>query len=147
MQRRVLIIEDSKEDYAAILRALDCSAAEVAIVHSSDGDSALEVLRDNSAHGETGRLPQVILLDLNLPGTDGRDILLELKNDDALKTIPVVVLTTSSNPNDISECYGRGANGYCVKGGDRATFVETIQAFKRFWLQTAALPTRIDGIA
>ena len=144
MQRLVLIIEDSKEDYAAILRALNCDSSEVRIVHSLDGDAALANMRRDTERGELGRLPQLILLDLNLPGTDGREILLELKSDEQLKNIPVVVLTTSTNPRDIADCYGKGANVYCVKGGDGATFVETVQAFKRFWLEAAILPNSTD---
>ena len=144
MERRLLIIEDSKEDYAAILRALDCRADEVQISHSTDGDGALETLTDLATAGKIGKLPQIIVLDLNLPGTGGRDILVELKRDALLKIIPVVVLTTSTNPRDIADCYRNGVNGYCVKGGDRMTFVETMQAFKRFWLQAALLPNRAD---
>ena len=144
MEPRLLIVEDSKEDLAAILRALDCSAATAQITYSSTGDDALETLGALVADGKISRLPQIILLDLNLPGTDGREVLSELKSDRLLNVIPVVVLTTSTNPRDVAYCYRKGANGYCVKGGDRATFVETIQAFKRFWLQTAILPNRVD---
>ena len=144
MQRRILIVEDSQEDYAAILRALDCKTEEVHITRNSDGDTALETLRELVADGKIGRLPQVILLDLNLPGTDGREVLHELKSDELLRVIPIVVLTTSTNPRDVAYCYRSGVSGYCVKGGDRATFVETIGAFKRFWLEAVILPDRVD---
>ncbi len=132
------IIEDSKEDFAAILRLLQ--SEDLAIAHSWNGDDALASFQALIVDGKEQDLPQVILLDLNLPGTDGREILLELKADKVLRLIPVVVLTTSTNPKDIAECYSNGVNGYCTKGGDWATFTETIQAFKRFWLQTAILP-------
>ncbi len=141
----MLIIEDSREDYAAIIRALDCKIADVQISHISDGDTALDTLKEIATGGDIGRLPQIILLDLNLPGTDGREVLIELKADRLLKIIPIVVLTTSTNPRDVEYCYREGVNAYCVKGGDRTTFFETMQAFKRFWLEAAVIPNRADG--
>jgi CheY-like chemotaxis protein len=138
---RMWIIEDSKEDFTAILRTLKSDGLSIA--HSWNGDEALASFRALIADGKGRDLPQVILLDLNLPGTDGREILLELKADKVLRSIPVVVLTTSTNPSDVAECYNNGVNGYCTKGGDWATFTETIQAFKRFWLQAAILPDPI----
>jgi CheY-like chemotaxis protein len=147
MKRRILIIEDSKDDFAAILRALRSKAREldISVEHSWDGDEALAVLHGMVERGESGQLPHVILLDLNLPGTDGREVLLELKRDGALRAIPVVVLTTSINPQDIAECYDRGVNGYCVKGGYGASFTETIEAFRKFWLEAAVLPSGAPG--
>jgi CheY-like chemotaxis protein len=140
----MMIIEDSTEDFEAILRALGTAGTDANIVHSSDGDEALERMRSIASSDVADELPQVILLDLNLPGTDGRDILLEIKADERLRSIPVVVLTTSTNPRDVAECYGNGANGYCVKGSDRATFTETIHAIKQFWLEAAVLPSRTN---
>jgi len=142
VQRRVLVVEDSREDFAALVRALNKGGTDdgLTISHSWDGDEALDTLHSLVEAGEIGRLPQVILLDLNLPGTDGREVIAELKSDELLRVIPIVVLTTSTNPFDIAECYSRGANGYCVKGGSGTTFVETVAAFKKFWLEAAELP-------
>jgi CheY-like chemotaxis protein len=94
------------------------------------------LLRD----GDAAQLPEVVLLDLNLPGTDGRTILGELKSDERLKLIPVVVLSTSTNPRDVADCYAKGVNGYCTKGGGRVSFDATISSITRFWFQTALLP-------
>lgn len=172
MHRRMLVIEDSKEDFVAIMRALNRdglkikvvegtadddiadegpdggwpeSNASVGVIHSESGDGALQNMLAKIAGGDIARLPQVILLDLNLPGTDGREILTELKSNELLKRIPVVVLTTSTNPRDVVECYDKGAAGYCAKGGDGATFSDTIEAIKKFWLYAAILPKRADG--
>ncbi len=140
MPRRILIIEDNNEDFQAILRALGPANADVAITRSLDGDDALELLRETAAGDHRERLPQVILLDLNMPGTDGREILSELKADDLLKLIPVVVLSTSRHSKDIAFCYRNGASGYCLKPIDRATFDETIRAISSFWFHAVMLP-------
>jgi CheY-like chemotaxis protein len=147
LQRRVLVVEDSREDFAALVRALNKSGSDdgLTISHSWDGDEALDTLHALVESGEIGRLPQVILLDLNLPGSDGREVITELKTDAVLRLIPIVVLTTSTNPVDIAECYRKGVNGYCVKGGSGTTFIETVAAFKKFWLEAAVLPPRPDA--
>jgi CheY-like chemotaxis protein len=138
--RRVLVIEDSNEDYTALVRAFDGAGADIAISRSFDGDDAVEMLRGMISGGRVIDLPQIILLDLNLPGTDGREILREMKSDALLKLIPIVVLSTSTNPSDVADCYRNGVNGYCTKGGDRAQFEATIDAINRFWFRSALLP-------
>lgn len=145
MARRVLIIEDSNEDFQAILRSLGTAAADVAITRSLDGDDALDMLRDTRLRGKAEHLPQIILLDLNLPGTDGREILAEIKRDDFLKFIPVVILSTSTNPKDIADCYRDGASAYCLKAVNRNKFDETIQAINSFWFRAAVLPERVQS--
>jgi two-component system response regulator len=82
----------------------------------------------------------VILLDLNLPGTDGRDLLLEIKNDERLKLIPVVVLTTSADERDIEMCYRAGANSYMKMPVDLGGFVTAIQRLKDYWFEIVILP-------
>jgi len=139
--RRILIIEDSNEDFQAILRALG-PTADIAITRSLDGDDALEMLREIRQRGKVEHLPEVILLDLNLPGTDGREILTEIKRDEVLKLIPVVILSTSSDPKDIADCYRQGASGYCLKPIDRVRFDETIRAISSFWFRAVTLPKR-----
>ena len=84
--------------------------------------------------------PSVILLDLNLPGTDGRELLAEIKNDNVLKHIPVIVLTTSTDERDVEACYRAGANSYMQKPVDLPGFVEAIARLKDFWLEIAVLP-------
>jgi CheY-like chemotaxis protein len=140
MPRRILIIEDNNEDFQAILRALGPASADVAITRSLDGDDALEMLRETATGGKPEHLPQVILLDLNMPGTDGREILGEIKRDEVLKMIPVVILSTSRHSKDIADCYRKGASGYCLKPIDRIAFDETIRAISMFWFHAAMLP-------
>jgi CheY-like chemotaxis protein len=82
----------------------------------------------------------MILLDLNLPGMDGRDVLQRVKNDARLKSVPVLVLTTSSNDYDIQTCYNIGVNAYLRKASEFSDFVEMTRSMKDFWFGCAALP-------
>jgi CheY-like chemotaxis protein len=138
MVRRVLIIEDNNEDFHSIIRALGPSA-DVTITRSFDGDDALGTLHEQGARVPRKDLPDVILLDLNLPGTDGREVLHEIKNDVSLKSIPIIVLSTSTHPKDIAYCYRNGASAYCLKPVDRVRFDETIHAINDFWFRTVIL--------
>jgi CheY-like chemotaxis protein len=82
----------------------------------------------------------MILLDLNLPGTDGRKVLDEIKSNEDFKAIPVIVLTSSSDPGDVDRCYRAGANGYIQKPQDLKSFLEIIRRLKEYWLETSILP-------
>ncbi|MBH8564544.1 response regulator [Nostoc sp. CENA67] len=116
----------------------------------TNGDEVLEFLRqqksDRPSIGEAPNSsaiiprPSVILLDLNLPGIDGRDILERIKQDRSLKEIPIVVFTTSSNPRDIEYCYQKGANGYLVKPMNAQQLQKTIKAFVEYWLEANTPP-------
>ncbi len=143
MTLRFLIIEDNVDDFEAITGSLGRACSDVVISHSWDGDEALDSLRNTGQNAKVEPLPDVILLDLNLPGTSGREILAEIKTDEQLKAIPVVILTTSALPRDVTDCYDRGANGYFLKALDRVEFDETIQAIDGFWLRAVALPERL----
>jgi CheY-like chemotaxis protein len=109
---RVLVIEDSPEDYELTVRAFEKAGFTDPLHRCSDGQDALNYLRRKGVYSDPALSPRpdVILLDLNLPGTDGREILLELKSDTQLKTIPVIVVTTSRDERDIRLCYSTGAN-------------------------------------
>ncbi|MBT7486624.1 MAG: response regulator, partial [Rhodospirillales bacterium] len=87
----------------------------------------------------------VILLDLNLPGTDGREVLHDIKDNDSLKTIPVIVLTTSTDERDIEDCYSSGANSYMQKPVNLDGFMEAIQRLRDFWFKVVVLPKPQDG--
>lgn len=139
--RRVLIVEDNEEDFRAILRAFDRIGADVAIARATDGDEALESMRSAAIEGNP--LPEIVLLDLSLPGTDGRETLAEMKGDDWLRAIPVIVLSTSSSPQDVADCYRHGVSGYCVKPIDRVKFDETIAAIYTYWVRSVTLPERV----
>lgn len=135
----LLVVEDSNEDFEAFRRIVnEVGTMDLSIVRCYDGDDALDHLQQSPAQPS---LPDVIVLDLNLPGTDGREVLSELKQDDRLKAIPIVVLTTSSNPKDVEACYRFGANSYMLKSMDIRSFKASIQQFLDFWFKATVLPS------
>ena len=138
----ILIVEDSPEDFEATVRALKSSGLHNSLHRCSDGDEALDYLyrRGDYASADDSPRPGIILLDLNLPGTDGREVLEEIKQDPDLKKIPVVVLTTSTDERDIEACYEFGANSYIQKPVDLAGFVNAIQRLKDYWFQIVVFP-------
>ena len=131
----ILIVEDSDEDYRALLWAMKRLGMEHQVERCEDGDAALDRLR-----AEGARRPALILLDLNLTAGDGCEVLAEIKADEALCTIPVVVWTTSANPHDVERCYRAGANSYVLKPLDMDTFLHEVQALTRYWFDVVMLP-------
>lgn len=138
----ILLIEDSPEDTEAMRRAFKRSGLANPIYHCMDGDDGLDFLFQRNQYAEPGKAPRpgVILLDLNLPGTDGREVLAQIKQDEALKLIPVVVLTTSSDERDIEKCYRMGANSYVLKPVDFNGFMQAIQRLSNYWFEVVILP-------
>ncbi|PZD71207.1 Response regulator rcp1 [Acaryochloris thomasi RCC1774] len=137
----LLVVEDSNEDFEAFRRIVnEVGTMDLSIVRCHDGDDALEHLQQRQAVPQPP-LPDVIVLDLNLPGTDGREVIAEVKQNDKLKTIPIVVLTTSSNPKDVEACYRFGANSYMLKSMDIRLFKASIQQFLDFWFKATVLPS------
>lgn len=138
----LMLIEDSDEDVAATLRGLRREGLPLKVHRCTTGDQALDYLYQRGRYADPARAPRphLILLDLNLPGTDGRALLAVIKDDEDLKAIPVVVLTTSNNPRDIAICYQRGANSYQIKPVDYARFKQAMQTLIDYWFQTATLP-------
>jgi CheY-like chemotaxis protein len=108
----------------------------------TNGDQALDYLFRRNEYADPTKSPKpgMILLDLNLPGTDGREVLRVLKDDPVLKTTPVIVLTTSSAEQDIQRCYDYGANSYVQKPVDLRGFVEAMTRLKEYWFEVAVLP-------
>jgi CheY-like chemotaxis protein len=141
-QRPLLLVEDSPEDFEATTRALKKAGLTRPIVRCHDGDECLDYLHRRGRYSdvETAPRPILIMLDLNLPGTDGREVLTEIKTDCVLRSIPVIVLTTSTDERDIERCYQAGANGYITKPVDLAGFMRAIQRFKDFWFETVIIP-------
>jgi CheY-like chemotaxis protein len=142
----LLLVEDSDEDYVALVRAIQQTGLNTPHHRCRDGDDALEYLRRSGRYADpaTAPRPALILLDLNLPGTDGREVLQVVKYDGELSSIPVIVMTTSSNPTDIIECYRHGANGYQVKTSNYEGFRREIQRTVDYWFHTAVLPTAVE---
>jgi two-component system, response regulator len=138
----ILIVEDSPEDFEATNRAFRKSKLNNPIRHCTTGEEALDYLfRKNAFHDEKNSpRPGIILLDLNIPGTDGREVLKVIKNDTNLKSIPVIVLTTSNDRHDIDQCYTDGANSYIQKPVDLAKFIEAIQRLKEYWFEISLIP-------
>ena len=137
----LLIVEDNDEDYAATLRVLRTSKVKRDIQRCTQGDDALNFLYLRGKYVQQPPLrPAVILLDLNLPGTDGREVLEEVKRDPKLKSIPVVVMSTSSNPIDIETSYQNGANSYIVKEVNFSAFKIAMQIFEDYWFRITTLP-------
>lgn len=142
LEHTILLIEDSPEDYAATVRAFKKAGMANPIIRCADGDEALDFLYHRGRYAEPGRAarPSVILLDLNLPGTSGREVLAEVKADAALRAIPVIVLTTSSDERDVADCYQAGANSYVQKPVSLERFLQAIQRLKEYWFEVVILP-------
>jgi CheY-like chemotaxis protein len=138
----ILIVEDSPEDYETTLRAFKKSGLANPVFRCEDGDEALDYLfrRGEYQDMEKSPRPGIILLDLNLPGTDGREVLREIKKDGTLKNIPVIILTTSTNEQDIEGCYDAGASSYLSKPVDLNGFMESIQRLTDYWFEIVILP-------
>ncbi|HSK79322.1 MAG TPA: response regulator [Thermoanaerobaculia bacterium] len=141
-----MLVEDSPEDFETAERAFRKSGLRNPIVRCADGDEALDYLfrRGRYAAPEKSPRPGVILLDLNLPGTDGREVLTEIKADPVLKQIPVVVLTTSKDERDVDACYKAGANSYIQKPVDMDGFIKAIERLNGYWFEVVILP-RAEG--
>jgi CheY-like chemotaxis protein len=140
----ILLVEDSPSDVQLTLEALKDAKVLNRLHVARDGVEAIEFLRKQHPHQSAPR-PDLILLDLNLPRKDGREVLAEIKNDDSLRTIPVVVLTTSKAEEDVFRSYALQANCYIVKPVDLNSFLGIIQAIESFWLKIVRLPTGLSA--
>ena len=139
----LLIIEDSDEDYATLVRTIAKAKVTNPVYRCEDGEEALDFLYRQGEYGDENFAPRpsLIILDLNLPGTDGREILAEIKQDASLKTIPIVIFSTSSNPKDIDACYRYGISGYMVKPMDINRLNQLVKTFLDYWFQAVELPS------
>jgi CheY-like chemotaxis protein len=140
--KTILIVEDSPEDFEASKRAFRKAGLKNEIFHCEDGDEALDFLYQRGPYTDAAKAPRpaIILLDLNLPGTDGREVLQDVKANQELRDIPVIVLTTSDDERDIEACYRYGANSYIKKPVDLEGFFRAITMLKEFWFEIAILP-------
>ena len=137
----ILLVEDSETDAELTLQALKQGKLENTVHHVKDGVEAMQFLRKEGDFAGASR-PDLILLDLNMPRLDGREVLKQIREDESLKVIPVVVLTTSSHDKDILETYGLTANSYIVKPVDLNSFFEVVRAISNFWVRVVALPPK-----
>uniref|UniRef100_UPI003F68FF55 response regulator n=1 Tax=Paractinoplanes polyasparticus TaxID=2856853 RepID=UPI003F68FF55 len=136
----VLVVDDDDADTMMIEEALLSSAVPPVINRVVDGGEALDYLRRQGAYPSAER-PDLILLDLNMPRMGGQEVLNEIKHDDGLKSIPVVVLTTSDAMLDITTSYAHHANAYVTKPMDLDTFEAAVQQISRFFSDVAVLPS------
>lgn len=134
----ILLVEDNPADVVLTTEAVKQFEFPARIVVKNNGMEAWDHLR-----ASPGNLPDLILLDLNLPRWDGKSLLRELKSDASLKRIPVIVLTTSNSEQDVVESYDLHANCYIVKSLDIDQFFKKIKGIETFWLNTALLPSMV----
>jgi len=140
----VLLVEDSPGDVRLTREALRDANPEIHLNVVADGVEAMAYLRREGTHGSALR-PDLILLDLNLPRMDGREVLAHIKQDDSLKTIPTVILTTSDAEGDVMESYRLRANAYLTKPVQLNKFENLVRSLNDFWLTKAKLPIRPEG--
>lgn len=135
----ILLVEDSPTDALLAREALSQARIGNVLHHVKDGVEALAFLRRQIGYAQAP-VPDLILLDLNLPRMDGRDVLAQIKGDPGLKLIPVVVLTTSQSEDDMQRAYASHANCYITKPIDFDRFIEVVQAIEHFWFGVVNLP-------
>lgn len=138
----ILLVEDNLGDILLTQEAFKRSQVSVDIHSVMDGEQAIDYL---NREGEfvTATVPDLVLLDLNLPKKNGKEVLKFIKTDDKLKTIPVIILSTSTSRCDVQKVYELAANSYVNKPVDFNAFINVVQIIENFWLKIALLPTTI----
>jgi two-component system response regulator len=136
---QILLVEDSPSDAQLTMAALKMAKVVNQVSHVEDGVEAMEFLRQEGKYAQSKR-PDLILLDLNLPRKDGREVLEEMKGNPDFQLIPVVILTTSQAEQDIIRSYKFHANCYITKPVNFERFLEVVQSIENFWLTVVALP-------
>ena len=137
----ILLVEDNPADVGLTREALLDAKVANRLTVVSDGMEAMAYLRREGRYAKA-TVPDLILLDLNLPKKDGRSVLADIKADETLKRIPVVVLTTSAADEDVYRAYGLHANCYICKPVDFGTFVRIVNSLENFWLSIVKLPPK-----
>jgi two-component system, response regulator len=134
----LLVVEDSDEDFATVLEAALAAGLRHEIRRATSGEECLRLLSENQHEHRAN--PRLVLLDLNTPLGDGRDALRGIRQNERLRALPLVVLSTSSNPRDVEFCYAAGANAYHTKPLNYPAHLKTLQAIFDYWLSQVALP-------
>jgi len=135
----VLAVEDSDEDFDTVLDAARRAGLKHEIRRAATADDCLRMLGE----WERERLPEpaLVLLDLNTPGTDGREALRIIRKNDRLRTLPLVILSTSANPRDVEFCYAEGANAYHTKPVEHPAHLQVLEEIFDYWLHRVILPS------
>ncbi|MDD5241083.1 MAG: response regulator [Sulfuricella sp.] len=135
----ILLVEDNPGDVRLTREAMKEARIAINLNVANDGLEAMKMLRQEAPYDSLS-LPDLILLDLNMPKMDGREVLRLIKSDDQLKHIPVVILTTSAAEADIAQAYGMHANCYITKPVELDEFMEIVKSIEGFWLTVVKLP-------
>lgn len=138
----ILLVEDNAGDVGLVKEALEDSVKNYNLSVIRHGDLVMDYLKHVGEYRDK-ITPDLILLDLNLPGKNGKDILKDIKNDKKLEVIPIIILTSSTAENDIEVCYRLKANSYVVKPVDFDQFMHVIRDIKDYWIATVTLPPKI----
>lgn len=136
--RTILLVEDSSDDERLTLRAIRSTDANIQVIVARDGEEALSLLFGRNGQGMIR--PALILLDLKLPKIGGLDVLARLRDHELTKTLPVVILSSSDETNDIAESYRRGANSYVRKPINFTEFVDAVHHLHQYWLTVNVQP-------
>lgn len=136
---KILMVEDSPSDADLTIEALKESKLLINMSLVTDGVEAIAFLRQEGKYSNEV-LPDLILLDLNLPKKSGFEVLTEIKNDEKLRVIPVIILTTSDDEKDVNNAYSQYANSYVTKPVDFKQFLEVVELIEDFWLTIVKLP-------
>lgn len=139
----ILLVEDNPGDIRLTQEAFKEGQVNNTLHVVEDGIEALDFLFQRNEFADAPR-PDIILLDLNLPGKDGDEVLQELRNDPDLRHIPVIILTSSGAQEDVVKSYGLCANAYLTKPVDPAEFIDVVRTFEQFWLSIVRLPDGRD---
>jgi DNA-binding response OmpR family regulator len=140
----ILLVEDNP-DHAELTRRALRQGGSHKIVWVKDGQEALDFLnRQGAWASHNGASPSVILLDIGLPKVSGHEVLRSVKGNDRLRCIPVIMLSTSGDPDDVTKSYNAGANSYVVKASDFTDFVGRVKAIKEYWVNTNVFPEAFD---
>jgi len=137
----ILIVEDNPGDVRLVEEAFKCTGVSGNISVAVDGVEAMSLLHRGDRHADVS-LPDLILLDLNMPRKDGYQVLAEVKTDENLRRIPVIVLTTSKKEEDVLKAYSLHANCYITKPSDLGQFIQAVRCIEKFWASIAELPLR-----
>jgi CheY-like chemotaxis protein len=138
----ILLVEDNVDDYEATIRSFKAAHLDNPVHWSKSGGDALDYLRGEGPYANAPDRPSLalILLDLNMPGIDGKQVLAVVKNDPTLRMTPVLILTTSSDERDVKKCYELGANSYIQKPVDFDGLISAVCRIKDYWFGVALLP-------
>lgn len=139
MNKRILLVEDNEGDIVLTLKAFEKVNGHDFIDVVRDGEKAMQFLNKEGSFSDA-ETPSLILLDINLPKINGKEVLANLKNNQQLRLIPVIMLTTSSAETDVEQSYYNHANCFITKPGDFNNFMLVIQSIKDFWINIVRLP-------